>query len=56
MIAINVGIRVNNETRSLGQGVGLFFYANQGTDIGFLDTASPGNTWVEFSGSLLFQP
>lgn len=56
VIAINVGIRVNNETRSLGQGVGLFFYANQGTDIGFLDTAAPGNTWVEFSGALIFQP
>jgi hypothetical protein len=49
VIAINVGIWANNETRSLAPGIGLYFYANQETDIAYLDTAALGNTWVEFS-------
>jgi hypothetical protein len=54
VIAVNVGIWANNETRSLAPGIGFYFYANQDTDIGYLDTASLGNTWVEFSAGLDF--
>ena len=54
VIAINVGIWANNETRSLAPGIGLYFYANQPADIGHVDTTAPGNTWVEFSASLTF--
>jgi hypothetical protein len=56
VIAINVGLWANNESRSLGQGVGLLFHANQASDIAFVDTAALGNSWVEFSAPLAFQP
>jgi hypothetical protein len=62
VIAINVGVWANNETRSLAPGIGLYFYANQidddeqPIDIAYLDTATLGNTWVEFSADLEFQP
>jgi hypothetical protein len=56
VIAINVGLWANNESRSLAQGVGLLFHANQASDIAFIDTAALGNSWVEFSASLSFQP
>lgn len=56
VIAINIGIWANNETRSLAPGIGLDFYANKPTDIAYLDVATLGNTWVEFSAALAFQP
>lgn len=49
VIAINVGIWANNETRSLAPGIGLYFYANQETDIGFVDSTAFANTWVHLS-------
>ena len=56
VIAVNVGIWANNETRSLAPGIGLYFYANRETDIGYLDSTAFGNTWVEFSADLDFYP
>ena len=56
VIAINVGIGANNETRNLSQGIGLYFFANRSSDIAYLDVATAANTWVEFSADLLFQP
>lgn len=56
VIAINVGIGANNETRNLSQGIGLYFLANRSSDIAYLDVATAANTWVEFSADLLFQP
>ena len=56
VIAINIGISANNETRSLGHGIGLAFYAHRPNDIAVLDTDALGNTWVEFSTPLAFQP
>ena len=54
VIAINVGIWANNETRSLAPGIGLYFYANQETDIGYLDSTAFANTWVHFSTPPVF--
>jgi hypothetical protein len=58
VIAINVGVWANNETRSLSPGIGLFFYANADppSDIAYLDVTTHANTWVEFSQNLVFQP
>ena len=56
VIAINVGVWANNESRSLAPGIGLLFYANQSSDIAYEDVATFSNTWVEFSQALLFQP
>jgi hypothetical protein len=56
VIAINIGLWANNETRSLAYMVGYHFYASEETDIAHVDTSSLGNTWVEFSAALAFQP
>ena len=55
VIAINVGIWANNQTRTLAQTVGFCFYANQASDIAYLDSAEPGNSWVEFSSRPVFR-
>jgi len=56
VIAINIGIWADNQTRTLAQGVGFAFYANQTSDIAYLDSADPGNSWVEFSSQPIFRP
>jgi hypothetical protein len=54
IIAINVGLYANNQTRSLGQGVGFALYANQPADVSRLNDPQLANTWVEFSAPLTF--
>ncbi|MGQ0736112.1 MAG: hypothetical protein ACT4QD_20980 [Acidobacteriota bacterium] len=57
VIAINVGIWANNQTRQLAQIIGLSLSVDsQLTDIQHFDTDAAGNTWVEFSNGLLFKP
>jgi hypothetical protein len=56
VIAINIGIWADNQTRTLAQGVGFAFYANQTSDIAYLDSADPGNSWVEFSSQPILRP
>jgi len=61
VIAINLGLLVDNQTRSLGYLVGFDLYDNQegengeGRDIAFLDDSALANTWVEFSSVLAFK-
>jgi hypothetical protein len=61
VIAINLGLTVDNQSRSLAYLVGFNLYDNQeddngaGLDIRFLDDSTLGNTWVEFSSELRFQ-
>jgi hypothetical protein len=55
-LAINIGIWANNESRTLAQGVGFYVYASQTGPIAYIDTDALGNTWVEFSAPLTFQP
>jgi hypothetical protein len=56
VIAINLGLVADNQSRSLGNLVGFALYENQGgVDIGFVDDSALGNSWVEFSSELLFK-
>jgi hypothetical protein len=54
VIAINVGLWADNQTRTLAQTVGFCFYANQASDIALLDSSAAGNMWVEFSSYPVF--
>ena len=56
VIAVNVGLWADNQTRTLAQGVGFWFLGNQPTDITHIDSSALGNTWVEFSSLLTFRP
>jgi hypothetical protein len=54
VIAINVGLYADNQTKSLGQGVGFALYTNQMADISRLNDPTLANSWVEFSAPLTF--
>jgi len=54
VIAINIGLSANNQTKSLAYGTGFYVYEHQLKDIGFLDDPQLANTWVEFSTPLTF--
>ena len=56
VIAINLGLSADNQSRSLAYMVGFALSDNQGDDIGFVDDGQPANTWVEFSTDLVFKP
>jgi hypothetical protein len=56
VIAVNLGIWADNQTRTLAQGVGFWIYADQAVDITHVDSGAPGNTWVEFSSAPIFRP
>ena len=55
VIAVNVGIYADNQTRTLAQGVGFYVYASHETDIAAIDTDELGNSWVEFERALPFE-
>jgi hypothetical protein len=55
VIAMNVGLGADNQTRTLAQGVGFCFYSNQASDIAMLDSSAAGNMRVEFSSFPLFR-
>jgi hypothetical protein len=54
VIAINIGIYCNNQSKLLAEEVGFHIYANQAQDIAFLDSSALANTWVDFSTPLVF--
>jgi hypothetical protein len=56
VIAINVGIAADNHSNLLAQGIGVWLYASQVTDISRVDDPALANSWVEFSAPLIFQP
>jgi hypothetical protein len=49
VIAINIGIYCDNQSKLLAEEVGFHIYANQAQDITFLDSSALANTWVDFS-------
>jgi len=49
VIAINIGIYCDNQSKLLAEEVGFHIYANQAQDIAFLDSSALANTWVDFS-------
>ena len=55
VIAINVGIAVDNQSNLLAQGIGVWVYASEAADISRVDDPAIANSWVEFSELLDFQ-
>ena len=54
VIAINVGIAVNNQSNTLAQSIGFSVYANEAADLSRLDDPQRANSWLEFSAPLIF--
>ena len=56
VIAINLGIRADNQTGTLARTVGFSIHESELSDIVNFNDPALGNTWVDFSTLLEFQP